>query len=100
MVHFGGHRFSTYVANYAVFYTTKKVHLDFFFLQSNKYYYFTLKHYFFFFCNIPVKKSTQSDQICREDECFYGTCVHDSGQLGLTFGICVYLSNAMKTINI
>lgn len=42
MIHFGGHRFSTYVANDAVF-IDKKVHLEFFF-SSNKY--FTLKHSF------------------------------------------------------
>lgn len=33
MIHFGGHRFSTYVANDAVFVRQKKVHLDFFFFK-------------------------------------------------------------------
>lgn len=64
MIHFGGHKFSTHVANDAV-YMIRKVHLDWFFffcLTSVS----LLFHFKAFFFVTSQEKSTQSDQICRD----------------------------------
>lgn len=52
MVHFGGHIFSTYVANDAVF-LQQKVHLEFFFFLPLGIISLLFHFKDLFFCNIP-----------------------------------------------